>query len=459
MTATPRIPPMHIHILGICGTFMGGLAALAREAGHTVTGCDAGVYPPMSDQLRALGIELIEGYGADQLKLNPDLYVIGNVVSRGNALVEAILDAGARYTSGPQWLADNVLQGRHVLAVAGTHGKTTTTSMLAWMLEKAGLEPGFLVGGVPQNFGVSARLGTGKTFVIEADEYDTAFFDKRSKFVHYRPRTAILNNLEYDHADIFPDVAAIETQFHHLVRTVPPSGRLVVNAREETLQHVLERGCWSEVVRFGTRKETPGALRARGEPHAFDVLRGSLKIARVDWQLLGEHNQLNALAAIAAAEHVGVSPEVAGQALASFENVRRRLELRGEAGGVKVYDDFAHHPTAIRTTINGLRRKVGADRILAVFEPRSNTMKLGAMKAQLPWALEEADLSFCHQANLGWDAREALAPMGDRAIVVDTIEALVTAVRRAARPGDHVLCMSNGGFGGIHGKLLTALAS
>jgi UDP-N-acetylmuramate: L-alanyl-gamma-D-glutamyl-meso-diaminopimelate ligase len=450
---------MHIHILGICGTFMGGLAALAREAGHTVTGCDAGVYPPMSDQLRALGIDLIEGYGADQLKLNPDLYVIGNVVSRGNALVEAILDSGARYTSGPQWLSDNVLQGRHVLAVAGTHGKTTTTSMLAWMLEKAGLEPGFLVGGVPQNFGVSARLGSGKTFVIEADEYDTAFFDKRSKFVHYRPRTAILNNLEYDHADIFPDVAAIETQFHHLVRTVPPSGRLVINAREESLQRVLERGCWSEVVRFGTRKETPGALRARGEPHAFDVLRGSLKIARVDWALLGEHNQLNALAAIAAAEHVGVSPELAGQALASFENVRRRLELRGEAGGVKVYDDFAHHPTAIRTTVNGLRRKVGLERILAVFEPRSNTMKLGAMKAQLPWALEEADLSFCHQANLGWDAREALSPMGDKAIVADTIDALVSAVRRAAKPGDHVLCMSNGGFGGVHAKLLAAFSS
>jgi UDP-N-acetylmuramate: L-alanyl-gamma-D-glutamyl-meso-diaminopimelate ligase len=450
---------MHIHILGICGTFMGGLAALAREAGHTVTGCDAGVYPPMSDQLRGLGIELIEGYGAEQLKLNPDLYVIGNVVSRGNPLVEAILDAGAPYTSGPLWLAENVLQGRHVLAVAGTHGKTTTTSMLAWMLDQAGLEPGFLVGGVPQNFGVSARLGKGNTFVIEADEYDTAFFDKRSKFVHYRPRTAILNNLEYDHADIFPDLAAIETQFHHLVRTVPASGRLVINAREESLQRVLERGCWSEVVRFGTRKETPGALRARGEPHAFDVLRGSLKIARVDWPLLGEHNQLNALAAIAAAEHVGVSPEVAGQALASFENVRRRLELRGEAGGVKVYDDFAHHPTAIRTTVNGLRRKVGADRILAVFEPRSNTMKLGSMKAQLPWALEEADLSFCHQANLGWDAREALSPMGDKAIVADTIEALVNAVRRAAKPGDHVLCMSNGGFGGIHAKLLAAFSS
>jgi UDP-N-acetylmuramate: L-alanyl-gamma-D-glutamyl-meso-diaminopimelate ligase len=448
---------MHIHILGICGTFMGGIAALAREAGHKVTGCDAGVYPPMSDQLRALGIDLIEGYGADQLKLAPDLFVIGNVVSRGNPLVEAILDAGAAYTSGPLWLAENVLQGRHVLAVAGTHGKTTTTSMLAWMLDHAGLEPGFLVGGVPQNFRVSARLGKGKTFVIEADEYDTAFFDKRSKFVHYRPRTAILNNLEYDHADIFPDLGAIETQFHHLVRTVPASGRLVVNAREESLQRVLERGCWSEVVRFGTRKETPGALRARGEPHAFDVLRGSLKIGRVDWSLLGEHNQLNALAAIAAAEHVGVSPEVAGKALATFENVRRRLELRGEAGGVKVYDDFAHHPTAIHTTVNGLRRRVGVERILAVFEPRSNTMKLGSMKAQLPWALEEADLSFCHQANLGWDAHEALAPLGDKAIVADSIDALVNAVRRAARPGDHVLCMSNGGFGGVHDKLLAAL--
>jgi len=436
---------------------MGGLAALAREAGHKVTGCDAGVYPPMSDQLRALDIELIEGWGADQLALKPDLFVVGNVVSRGNPLVEAILDAGLPYTSGPLWLAENVLQGRHVLAVAGTHGKTTTTSMLAWILEKAGLEPGFLVGGVPQNFGVSAKLGKGNSFVIEADEYDTAFFDKRSKFVHYRPRTAVLNNLEYDHADIFPDLAAIETQFHHLVRTVPATGRLVVNAREESLQRVLERGCWSEVVRFGTRKETPGALRARGEPHAFDVLRGSLKIARVDWQLLGEHNQLNALAAIAAAEHVGVAPEVAGKALSSFENVRRRLELRGEAGGVKVYDDFAHHPTAIRTTVNGLRRKVGMERILAVFEPRSNTMKLGAMKAQLPWALEEADLSFCHQGNLGWNAKETLAPMGDKAIVTDTIDSLVAAVRKAARPGDHVLCMSNGGFGGIHEKLLTAL--
>lgn len=448
---------MHIHILGICGTFMGGLAALAREGGHTVTGCDANVYPPMSDQLRALGIELIEGFAADQMRLKPDLYVVGNVVTRGNPLMEAVLDAGLPYTSGPQWLADHVLQGRHVLAVAGTHGKTTTTSMLAWVLEHAGLKPGFLVGGVPMNFGVSARLGTGP-FVIEADEYDTAFFDKRSKFVHYRPRTAVLNNLEFDHADIFDDLAAIERQFHHLVRTVPASGRLVVNAREESLQRVLAMGCWSEITRFGARKEEPGALRARGEPHAFDVLRGSLKIARVDWSLLGEHNQLNALAAIAAAEHAGVAPELAGKALASFENVRRRLELRGEAGGVKVYDDFAHHPTAIRTTVNGLRRKVGTQRILAVFEPRSNTMKLGAMKAQLPWSLEEADLAFCHSGGLSWDAAQALAPMGAQAVVSDSIDDLVQRVVAAARPGDHVLCMSNGGFGGIHAKLLGALA-
>ncbi len=453
---------MHIHILGICGTFMGGLAALAREAGHKVTGCDANVYPPMSDQLEALGIALIQGFGAEQMDLKPDLFVIGNVVTRSSEgrfpLMEAILDAGAPYTSGPQWLAEHVLQGRHVLAVAGTHGKTTTTSMLAWILEHAGLQPGFLVGGVPQNFGVSARLGAGKAFVIEADEYDTAFFDKRSKFVHYRPRTAILNNLEHDHADIFPDLAAIETQFHHLLRTVAASGRVVVNAREEALQRVLARGCWSELQRFGVRKEEPGALRARGEPQAFDVLRGALKVARVEWALLGEHNQLNALAAIAAAEHLGVTPEQSAAALASFKNVRRRLELRGEAAGVKVYDDFAHHPTAIRTTINGLRRKIApSERILAVFEPRSNTMKLGTMKAQLPWSLEEADLALCNQAGLSWDAREALAPMGEQARVCEGVEALVAAVLQLARPGDHVLCMSNGGFGGIHEKLLAAL--
>ena len=462
---------MHIHILGICGTFMGGLAALAREAGHRVTGCDANVYPPMSDQLQSLGIELIEGYGTDQLALTPHLFVVGNVVSRGNALMEAILDAGLPYTSGPQWLAEHVLHNRHVLAVAGTHGKTSTASMLAWVLEQAGLNPGFLIGGVPLNFGVSARSGSdapGAPFVIEADEYDTAFFDKRSKFVHYRPRTAVLNNLEFDHADIFDDVAAIERQFHHLVRTVPSSGRLVVNAREEALQRVIEMGCWTPVVRFGARKETAGELRARGEPHAFDVLRGGLKIARVEWGLLGEHNQLNALATIAAAEHVGVEPETAATALAIFENVRRRLELRGSAAGVAVYDDFAHHPTAMRTTINGLRRRVDADaaavgteapRILAVFEPRSNTMKQGTMKALLPWSLEEVELAFCHSGGLDWDAAQALAPLGERAVVCESIDALVDSVTAVARPGDHVLCMSNGGFGGVHAKLLERLAA
>ncbi len=460
---------MHLHVLGICGTFMGGLAALAVEAGHRVTGCDANVYPPMSDQLAALGIELIEGWDAAQTGLAPDLFVVGNAISRGNPLLEAVLDAGLGYTSGPQWLAEHVLAGRHVLAVAGTHGKTGTTSMLAWLLDKAGLAPGFLVGGVPLNFGFSARLGGAQApFVIEADEYDTAFFDKRSKFVLYRARTVVLNNLEHDHADIFPDLASIETQFHHLVRTVPAAGRLVVNGREEALQRVLQRGCWSEVQRFGARKEEPGALRARGEPHAFDVLRGSMKIGRVDWPLLGEHNQLNALAAIGAAEHVGVAPDVAAAALGSFQNVRRRMELVGEVAGVRVFDDFAHHPTAMRTTLNGLRRKVErataapgapAQRILAVFEPRSNTMKLGTMKAQLPWALEEADLTFCLQGDYGWSVREALAPVRPPTVVAEQVDALVAAIVKAARPGDQVLCMSNGGFGGIHGKLLAALTA
>lgn len=471
---------MHIHILGICGTFMGGVAALAREAGHRVTGCDAGVYPPMSDQLRALGIDLIEGFSADQLALKPDMFVVGNVVSRARLpdgtpkfpLMEAILDAGAPYTSGPQWLAEHVLQGRHVLAVAGTHGKTTTTSMLAWILERAGLAPGFLVGGVPLDFGVSARLGAQGTFVIEADEYDTAFFDKRSKFVHYRPRTAILNNLEFDHADIFDDLAAIERQFHHLVRTVPATGRVVVNATEESLQRVLAQGCWSEVAGFGDSNasvDTPTEWQARGSHDAFDVLRHGVAVGRVDWGLSGLHNQMNALAAIAAAEHVGVSPALAATALGSFRNVRRRMELRGtvtmgDGGTVTVYDDFAHHPTAIRTTLDGLRRKLDgdgrqADRILAVFEPRSNTMKLGAMAAQLPWSLASADLSFCHAAGLDWDAAAALAPMGARAVVVDGIAPLVAQVSAAARPGDHIVCMSNGGFGGVHDKLLAALTA
>lgn len=464
---------MHIHILGICGTFMGGLAALAREAGHRVTGCDAGVYPPMSDQLRQLGIELIEGYGADQIALQPDMYVVGNVVSRKRLpdgspkfpLMEAILDTGAPYTSGPQWLAEHVLHGRHVLAVAGTHGKTTTTSMLAWVLECAGLQPGFLVGGVPLDFGVSARLGArvdGQArplFVIEADEYDTAFFDKRSKFVHYRPRTAVLNNLEFDHADIFDDLAAIERQFHHLVRTVPGTGRVVVNGLEESLARVLGQGCWSEVASFGA---TVSDFCAEGDPGDFDVLHRGRKVAHLSWSLTGVHNQLNALAAIAAADHVGVSAEQACEALSRFQNVKRRMELRGTANGVAVYDDFAHHPTAIRTTLNGLRRKLGeGTRILAVFEPRSNTMKLGTMKSQLPWSLENADLVFCHTDGLDWDAAEALAPLGvgpgRRAQVAGDIDTLLAQVKAAAQPGDHVVCMSNGGFGGIHAKLLAAL--
>ena len=477
---------MHIHILGICGTFMGGLAALAREAGHQVTGCDAGVYPPMSDQLRALGIELIEGFGADQMALEPDVFVIGNVVSRARLpdgspkfpLMEAILDAGARYTSGPQWLAEHVLQGRHVLAVAGTHGKTTTTSMLAWILEAAGLQPGFLVGGVPLNFGVSARLGqassaaataasVGAPFVIEADEYDTAFFDKRSKFVHYRPRTAVLNNLEFDHADIFDDLAAIERQFHHLLRTVPSTGRVVFNGLEESLARVLNQGCWSEQRSFGAAVSD---FTAEGDASDFAVLRQGRLVGRVQWRLSGQHNQLNALAAIAAAEHLGVAPAQAAGALGEFQNVKRRMELRGKValggqdrGEVTVYDDFAHHPTAIRTTVDGLRRQLDRagqqdQRILALFEPRSNTMKLGTMKAQLPWSLEQADLAFCHSGGLGWDAAAALAPMGERAQVAASIDELVQQVLAAVQPGDQLLCMSNGGFGGVHQKLLDALA-
>ena len=461
---------MHIHILGICGTFMGGVAALAREAGHKVTGCDAGVYPPMSDQLRALGIELIEAYGADQVQLQPDMFVVGNVVSRARLadgspkfpLMEAILDQGLPYTSGPQWLAEHVLQGRHVLAVAGTHGKTTTTSMLAWILESAGLTPGFLVGGVPLNFGVSARLGDvapgqqRPLFVIEADEYDTAFFDKRSKFVHYRPRTAVLNNLEFDHADIFPDLAAIERQFQHLLRTVPAAGRVVSNGLEEALARVLHQGCWSQVRSFGSAVSD---FTAQGPHHAFAVLHAGQVVGQVQWGLSGEHNQLNALAAIAAAEHVGVPPATACAALADFQNVRRRMELRGTVAGIALYDDFAHHPTAIRTTLDGLRQQIGQQkRILAVFEPRSNTMKLGTMKAQLPWALKEADLAFCHTAGLDWDAAQALEPLGAAGLTADNIATLVQQVMAAVQPNDTIVCMSNGGFGGVHTQLLAALA-
>jgi UDP-N-acetylmuramate: L-alanyl-gamma-D-glutamyl-meso-diaminopimelate ligase len=454
---------LHIHILGICGTFMGGVAQLALAAGHRVTGCDANVYPPMSDLLRSAGIEVIEGFDAGQARLAPDLYVVGNVVSRGNPLMEAILETGARFVSGPQWLGESLLRGRWVLAVAGTHGKTTVSAMLASILEQAGLAPGFLIGGVPAEFGVSARPGGSRFFVVEADEYDTAFFDKRSKFVHYFPRTAVLNNLEFDHADIFPDLAAIETQFHHLVRGVPGSGRLVFNGADAALARVLARGCWSEREAFDVAGGWHAGAVDEAATHEFDVAFGERRFGRLRLPLAGAHNRSNALAAIAAARHAGVAPEVAIEALQRFRGVRRRLEARGVVGGVTVYDDFAHHPTAIETTVAGLRRRVGTARILAVLEPRSNTMKLGAMSARLPASLQAADLVFCFGARsgknaLGWEPAQALAPLGARASSFDDLGALVGAVAAAARPGDHVLVMSNGGFGGIHDKLLTALA-
>ena len=433
---------------------MGGVAALAKAAGHRVTGCDTNVYPPMSTQLEAQGIEIQSGFGVEQLSLRPDLWVIGNVVTRGNALMEAILDRGDRYISGPQWLAEEVLQGKWVLAAAGTHGKTTTSSMLAWILEYAGKQPGFLIGGVPQNFGVSARHSASDLFVIEADEYDTAFFDKRSKFVHYRPRTAILNNLEFDHADIFPDLAAIETQFHHLVRTIPASGRIMANA-QESLDRVLKRGCWSELERVGTGDGwSVGAV----DVDSFEVCYRARVEGRVRWELQGAHNRDNALAAIGAARHAGVEIIAAIEALGQFQNVKRRMELRGEVRGVTVYDDFAHHPTAIDTTIAGLRQRVGKARILAVLEPRSNTMKQGVMKDALPGSLREADRVFCYTNGLGWDAAAALTPLGARASCHDELTQLVEAIAAEAAPGDQVLVMSNGGFGGIHDKLMARLA-
>jgi len=454
---------MHIHILGICGTFMGGIAVLAKAAGHRVTGCDANVYPPMSTQLEAQGIELIEGFDPAQTSLNPDIYVIGNVVTRGNPLMEEILNQGLPYISGPQWLAENVLQGKWVLAVAGTHGKTTTSSMLAWVLEYAGLAPGFLIGGVPENFGVSARLpqtpkqdqkSVSPFFVIEADEYDTAFFDKRSKFVHYRPRTAVLNNLEFDHADIFEDLPAIEKQFHHLVRTVPQQGLVVAN-QQDSLDRVIARGCWSALERIDSASGWQVQnVDAQGR---FDVYLNGERQGNVSWDLLGEHNRSNALAVIAAARHVGVAPCIAIEALGEFKNVKRRMEVKGVANEVTVYDDFAHHPTAIATTVAGLRAKVGKARILAVLEPRSNTMKLGVMKDALPDSLRDADAVFCYANNLGWDAAAALAPIQQKAQTYDDLGQLVTAVTAMAQPGDHVLVMSNGGFGGVHQKLLQAL--
>ncbi|MCX7893778.1 MAG: UDP-N-acetylmuramate:L-alanyl-gamma-D-glutamyl-meso-diaminopimelate ligase [Burkholderiales bacterium] len=445
---------MHLHILGICGTFMGGIAAIAQAAGHRVTGCDAGVYPPMSTQLASAGIDIVEGYGADQVGLGADVWVVGNVVTRGNPLMEEILDRGLPYVSGPQWLAEQALADKWVLAVAGTHGKTTTSAMLAWILEEASLDPGFLIGGVPENFGMSARLTGSRFFVIEADEYDTAFFDKRSKFVHYRPRTAILNNLEFDHADIFADLAAIETQFHHLVRTVPRSGRIVANGREPALDRVLARGCWSGLERFGV---AGGWAVGASDPKGFEVVHEGKPLGRVEWALAGEHNRMNALAAIAAARHVGVEPARAIAALGRFENVKRRLEVRGIAGGATVYDDFAHHPTAIATTIDGLRQRVGPARILAILEPRSNTMKLGVMKDALAGSLAGADRVFCYAANLGWDAAAALAPLGAKARVAGDFGRLLDAIVAETRPGDHLLVMSNGGFEGIHEKLLAAL--
>ena len=451
---------MHLHILGICGTFMGGVAAIAGAAGHRVTGCDANVYPPMSTQLASLGIGLTEGFGPEQLQgiaRDADVFVVGNVVSRGNPLMESILDAGRAYISGPQWLYENVLHDRWVLAITGTHGKTTTASMLAWILEQGGLDPAFLIGGVPVDFGASARRTDSQFFVIEADEYDTAFFDKRSKFVHYRPRTAVLNNLEFDHADIFPDLAAIETQFHHFIRTVPSNGRVIVNGGEASLGRVLARGCWSEVERFGLAE-----IAGTGPDWTIAVdgtiLLGGAAQGTLIFGERGRHNQQNALAAIAAARHIGVPVQKSLDALASFQGVRRRLETRGVVRGITVYDDFAHHPTAIATTIDGLRRAVGRARILAVLEPRSNTMKLGMMKAALPDSLVDADHVYCYAANLGWDVAAALAPLDGKMEVHDDLSALTEAIARAAQPGDHVLVMSNGGFGGIHDKLLTRLA-
>lgn len=451
---------MHIHILGICGTFMGGIAAIAKQAGHTVTGCDANVYPPMSTQLEALGITLHQGFDAEQLNtFKADMYVVGNAMTRGRPVIEEILNRGLPYTSGPQWLAENVLRDKWVLAVAGTHGKTTTTSILAWLLEQGGLNPGFLIGGVPLDFGVSARLTDSPFFVVEADEYDTAFFDKRSKFVWYRPRTAILNNLEYDHADIFPDIEAIERQFHHLVRTVPGNGLLVVNGTEQALGRVLSKGCWSGVEAFG-----PGHMwdfKRGAEEGQFEVLLNGVPKGIVSWRQSGAHNMMNALAAVAAARHAGVPVKSAVEALSDFGGVKRRMEIRGEVKGVTVYDDFAHHPTAIRETIAGLRRRLSAfktpQRIFAVLEPRSNTMKMGAVRDALAPSLSGADFTFCYAKNLGWDVAGALSPLGTKAAVFEDVEVLITAMKPMLQPGDHVLVMSNGGFDNIHQRLLDAL--
>jgi len=450
---------MHIHILGICGTFMGGIALLARELGVEVSGSDANVYPPMSTQLAEQGIALHEGYDASQFASDPDCVVIGNALSRGNPAVEHVLDSGWPYTSGPQWLSEHVLQGRWVLAVAGTHGKTSTASMLAWILEDAGLSPGFLIGGVPRNFGLSARLGSGPFFVVEADEYDTAFFDKRSKFVHYRPRTLILNNLEFDHADIFADLQAIQTQFHHLVRTVPGNGLIISNADAASLAEVLARGCWTPVETASAGGQARWQARKLSEDGgAFEVLLDGAVVAAVNWGQLGDHNVHNALVAIAAARHAGVPVAQSCAALSRFQGVRRRMEVRGEAGGVTLYDDFAHHPTAIASTLQGLRRRVGDARILLVLEPRSNTMRMGIHRDTLAASMQGADAIWLHEpAGLDWSLEEVRQALAAPAFVMASVEEIVAEVLRQAQAGDHVLVMSNGGFGGIHEKLLHGL--
>lgn len=435
---------------------MGGIAKLAQQMGHEVTGCDAGVYPPMSDQLREAGIDVIEGFSAQQVEIRPDLWVIGNAISRGNELLEAILNIGLPYTSGPQWLAENILIHKKVMAVAGTHGKTTTTSMLTWILEKAGLNPSYLVGGVPKNFNSSARLTDSDWFVIEADEYDTAFFDKRSKFVHYHPRVAILNNLEYDHADIFPNLGAIETQFHHLVRTIPSQGLVVANQTSEALKRVLDRGVWTP-VEFFSPHGTQAQWQISPEPESEVTFQGQ-KIAGLSLTMPGEHNCLNALAAIAAARYAGVPPEKAVRCLDDFGGVKRRLEIKGEVRGIKVVDDFAHHPTAIRETLKAQRERTPHGRILVLFEPRSNTMKLGVMKAQLPAAFDEADKVYCYQGPaVKWNVQEAMAPAGEKVTVSTEIDEIVESVGQEARSGDVILVMSNGGFGGIQQKILQRL--
>ncbi len=451
---------MKLHILGICGTFMGGVAALARELGHAVDGSDQSVYPPMSTQLEQLGIRLSQGYDPASIAADTDIVVVGNALSRGNPAVEHVLDARLPYTSGAEWLREHVLPGRRTLAVAGTHGKTTTTSMLAFILEAAGREPGFLVGGVPENFGVSARIGGGEDFVVEADEYDTAFFDKRSKFVHYRPTVAILNNLEYDHADIFPDLAAIQRQFHHLVRIVPGNGRLIVNGEDAALAEVLAMGCWTPVERFGIDGEgldwQARLLQADGSH--FEVVHAGARVGDVRWEMLGRHNVMNGLAALAAAHAVGVDLAAVLPALADFVSVKRRMERLGEARGVTMYDDFAHHPTAIRTTLEGLRARIGAARIVVAMEPRSNSMRLGAHSEQIAPALDHADLTvFLQRPELAWDAGKVVSALKGQGEAVASVDALIARLRELVRPGDHVVFMSNGGFEGAPRRALAAL--